>query len=144
MTLILFAELAGKTCSVVSPLLEDFYANFGGDPFTGDALHDSFMRSVFFRIEWPYGKLYAPMALRSVSTWPHYPKNPGMWWILSFLTGKCTTGRALLLDNIKGKTTTKVIKTMVVGHHELMLYSLKTILGGVNLVGLSLSVGNNY
>jgi len=42
------------------------------------------------------------------------------------------------LDNIKGKTTTKVNKNMVAGHHKLMLYSLKIILGGVNLVGLSL------
>jgi len=42
------------------------------------------------------------------------------------------------LNNFKVKTTTKVIKNMVAGHNKLMLYSLKTILGGVNLVGLSL------
>ena len=48
-----------------------------------------------FRMEWPCGKFYAAMALRAVSTWPHYPTSPGMWLILSFITGKCTTGRAL-------------------------------------------------
>jgi len=51
MTLILFPVFAGKTCSAVSPLPEDFYANFGGDPFTGDAPHGRSMRSVFFRME---------------------------------------------------------------------------------------------
>ena len=40
MTLILFTVFAGKTCSGVSLLPQDFYANFGGDPFTGDAPHD--------------------------------------------------------------------------------------------------------
>ena len=37
MTIVIFTVFAGKTCSAVSPLPEDFYANFGGDPFTGDA-----------------------------------------------------------------------------------------------------------
>ena len=46
MTIILFTVIAGKTCSAVSPLPEYFYANFGGDPFTGDARHASFMRKV--------------------------------------------------------------------------------------------------
>jgi hypothetical protein len=49
MALILFTVFAGKTCSAVSPLLEDFYANFGEDPFTGDAPHDIFMRQVLYR-----------------------------------------------------------------------------------------------
>jgi len=40
--------------------------------------------------------------------------------------------------DLEGKMTTKVIKNMVAGHHKLMLFSLKTVLGGVNLVGLSL------
>ena len=42
------------------------------------------------------------------------------------------------LNSLKVKTTTKVIKDMVAGHYKPMLYSLKTLLGGVNLVGLSL------
>ena len=67
-TIVIFTVFAGKTYSAVSPLPQDFYANFGGDPFTSDAPHNSFMRSVFFRIERLYGKLYAAMALRSVST----------------------------------------------------------------------------
>ena len=49
MTLILFTVFARKTCSAVSPLPEDFYAYFGGDPFTDDSPHDGFMRSVFSR-----------------------------------------------------------------------------------------------
>ena len=47
MTIIFFTVFAGKTCSAVSPLPEDFYSNFDGDPFKDDAPHDSFMRSVF-------------------------------------------------------------------------------------------------
>jgi len=42
------------------------------------------------------------------------------------------------LNNFRMKTTTKVVKNMLPGHEKLMLYSLKTLLGGVNLVGLSL------
>ena len=53
MTIILFTVFTGNTCSAVSPLPYDFYAKFGGDPFTSDAPHDSFMRSVFFRMERP-------------------------------------------------------------------------------------------
>ena len=41
-------------------------------------------------------------------------------------------------EDLKAKTTTKVVTNMLGGHHKLMLYSLKTLLGGVNLVGLSL------
>jgi len=51
MTLIIFTVFAGKTCSAVSPLPQDFYANFGGDPFTDYAPHDNFMRSVFTHLE---------------------------------------------------------------------------------------------
>jgi len=40
MTIILLTVFAGKTCSAVSPLPEDFYANFGGDPITDDSPHD--------------------------------------------------------------------------------------------------------
>jgi len=50
MTIILFTVFAGKICSAVSPLPQDFYANFGGDPFTDNPPHDRFMRSVFFRL----------------------------------------------------------------------------------------------
>ena len=46
MTIVIFTVFAGKTCSAVSPLPQDLYANFGGDPFTGDTPHDMFMRQV--------------------------------------------------------------------------------------------------
>ena len=49
MTIVIFTVFAGKTFSAVSPLPEDFYANFGGDPFTSDAPHDMFMRQVLHR-----------------------------------------------------------------------------------------------
>ena len=46
MTIVIFTVFAGKTCSVVNPLTQDFYASFGGDPFTSDAPHVLFMRQV--------------------------------------------------------------------------------------------------
>ena len=49
MALILFPVFAGNMCNAVSPLPQDFYANFGGDPFTGDTPHDMFMRQVLYR-----------------------------------------------------------------------------------------------
>jgi len=45
-----------------------FYAYFGGDPFTNDARHDSFMHSVLFRMGQPCDKFYAVMVLRAVCT----------------------------------------------------------------------------
>jgi len=68
MTIILFTVCAGNTSSAVSPLPEDFYDNFGGDPLTDDAPHESLIRSVFFCMEQPYGRFYAAMALRAVCT----------------------------------------------------------------------------
>ena len=49
MTLILSTVFAGKTCSAVSPLPEDFYANFGGDLIPDDSPHDEIMRQVLYR-----------------------------------------------------------------------------------------------
>ena len=46
MTFLIFKVFAVKTGSAVSPLPPDIYANFGGDSFTGDALHDMFMQQV--------------------------------------------------------------------------------------------------
>ena len=40
MTIFIFTVLAGKMCSALSSLPEDFYANFGGDPLTDDSRHD--------------------------------------------------------------------------------------------------------
>jgi len=63
MTIVIFKVFTGKMCSAVSLLPQDFYANFGVDPFTDDAPHDSFMLSVIFRLERPYGKFCAANAL---------------------------------------------------------------------------------
>jgi len=46
MTIVIFTVFAGKTCSVVNPQPKDFYASFGGDPFTSDTPHVMFMRQV--------------------------------------------------------------------------------------------------
>ena len=48
-TINLFTVIAGKTCSAVSPLPEDFSDNFGGDPITDDGPRDMFMRQVLYR-----------------------------------------------------------------------------------------------
>ena len=49
MTTNLFTVFAGKTCSAVSPLPEDFYVNFGGNPIKDDRPHDMIMRQVSYR-----------------------------------------------------------------------------------------------
>ena len=67
-TIVIFKDFAGKRCSAVSPLPQDFHAYIGGDPFTDDSPHDGFMRSVFSHMERSYGKFYAAMALCTVST----------------------------------------------------------------------------
>ena len=67
MIIVIFKLFAGKMCNVVSPLPQDFYANFGGDP----------------------------LLMTHRMTTSCWPKIPGMGWILSFITGKCTTGSGL-------------------------------------------------
>ena len=42
------------------------------------------------------------------------------------------------LNNFWMKTTTKVVKNTLPGHEKLKIYTTKSHLGGVNLVGLSL------
>ena len=54
MTIILFTVFAGKTCSAVSLLPHDFYANFSGDPFTGDAPHDTYVQAASFTPQWGF------------------------------------------------------------------------------------------
>ena len=49
MTIVIFKVFVRKTYSAVSPLLQDFYANFGGDPFTGDTLDYFFKQQVLHR-----------------------------------------------------------------------------------------------
>jgi hypothetical protein len=83
MTLILFTVFAGKSCSAVNLLPQDFYANFSGDPITGDAPHDMFMRQVLHHNGASCGTVHNRTAQRAL--------------ILSFITGKCTTGRVHVL-----------------------------------------------
>ena len=49
MPMILSTVFARKVCSAVSPLLEDFYANFGRAPLTDDSLYEWIMRQVIYR-----------------------------------------------------------------------------------------------
>ena len=65
MTIAIFTVFAGKTCSAVSPLPQDFYANFGGDPFTGDTPHDLFLRQVLHRNGASCGKVHDRTAQRA-------------------------------------------------------------------------------
>jgi len=62
MTIILFTVFAGKTCSAVT---EAFYANFGGDPFSGDSPHDTFMRQVAYPNGALCGTVHNHTAIRS-------------------------------------------------------------------------------
>ena len=129
MTIILFTVIAGKTCSAVqlSPLPEDFYANFGGDPFTGDAPHATFMRKVLHSNNASCGTVHNRTAQRAAVVIDlklhhrqmHYRQSP-------------------FLNIFTKRTTTKWVKNMLPGHEKLRVYTTKSHLGGVNLVGLSL------
>ena len=64
MTLILFTVFAGKTCSAVSLLPQDFYANFTGDPL-----------QVTHRMICSCGKFYTAIVLRAVLYITALPKE---------------------------------------------------------------------
>ena len=127
MTIILFTVIAGKTCSAVSPLPEDFYANFSGDPITDDRPHDTFMRQVTYRNGASCGAVMDCTSIRAPGVMNLKLPHKQMHYRLGSF-----------FKDLMGKTSTKVSTNMLAGHHKLMLYSFKTILGGVNLVGLYL------
>ena len=110
MTLILFTVFAGKTCSAGSPLPEDFHANFGGDPFTGDTPDDIFKRQVLHRNGASCGTVHnrtgqrAPdvINLKLHHKQMHYRRSP-------------------FLNVFTKKTTTKVVKNMLPGHEKLKI-----------------------
>ena len=110
MTLILFTVFAGKTCSAVSSLPEDFYTYFGGDPFTGDAPHDRFMRQVLHRNGASCGTVHNRTAQRARDVinlklhhkQMHYRRSP-------------------FLNVFTKKTKTKVVKNMLPGHEKLKI-----------------------
>ena len=127
MTLSLFPVFARKTCSAVSLIPEDFYANFGVDPFRGGAPHDMFMRQVLHRNGTSCGTIHARttqgaavvMNLKLNHRQMNYRQSP-------------------FLNVFPEKKTTKGVKNTLPGHKKLWIYSTKSHLGGVNLVGLSL------
>ena len=49
MPISLFTVFAGKKCSAVSPIPEDFYANVGGAPITDDSPYEWIMWQVIYR-----------------------------------------------------------------------------------------------
>jgi hypothetical protein len=127
MTLILFPVFARKTCSAVSLIPEDFYANFCVDPFRGGAPHDMFMRQVLHRSDTLCGTIHARttqtalvvMNLKLHHRQMHYRQSP-------------------CFNVFTKRTTTKGVKNMLPGHEKLRVYTTKSHLGGVNLAGLSL------
>ena len=110
MTIILFTVSTGNTCSAVSPLPEDFYANYGGDPITGDSPHERSMRQVIYRNGASCGTVLdrsaqrAPvvMNLKLPHKQMHYRQSP-------------------FLNDFKVKTTTKVVTDILPGHHQHMI-----------------------
>ena len=95
MTLILFTVFVGKTCSAVSPLPHDFYANFGGDPITDDSPHEWIMRQVTYRNGASCGTVHNRTAQRAPDMinlklhhkQMHYRQSP----FLNVFTKKTTT-----------------------------------------------------
>ena len=84
------------------------------------------------------GKFHTVMALPAILYLTALPKEPRYVINLKLPHKQMHNRQGSFFKELKGKTTTKVFKNMVAGHNKLMLYSLKTVLGGVNLVGLSL------
>ena len=127
MTIILFSVCTGNTCSAASPLVEEYFDNFGGDPFADDGPHDLFMRQVLFcngascgtvldrTAHWSPGVMNLKLHHRQM----HYRQSP-------------------FFNYFTMKTTAKGIEYMLPGHHKLKIYWTKSHSGGVNLVGLSL------
>ena len=127
MTLILFTVFAGKTCSAMSLLPQDFYANFSGDPFTGDAPHDMFMRQVLHCNGALCGTVHNRTAQRAAVVIDlklhhrqmHYRQSP-------------------FLNIFTKRRTTKGVKNMLPGHEKHKIFTTKSHLGEVKLMGLSL------
>ena len=111
MTLILFTVFAGKTCSAVSPLPLVFYANFGGDPFTDDTPHDSFMWSVFFHVLHRNGSSYG-LYMTALPEEPRYVMK------LKLPHRQMPYRQSSFFTDLKGKTTTKRIENMLPGHEK--------------------------
>ena len=123
----LFTVCTGKRCSAVSPLPQDFNANFGGDPITDDRPHDTFMRQVAYR----KGAFCGTVPDRTAQRAPVVMN-------LKLPHKQMHHRQGSFFKDLKGKTTTKVIKNILPGHHKLKICSTKQNLSGVNLVGLSL------
>ena len=110
MTLILFTVFAGKTCSAGSPLPEDFHANFGGYPFTGDTPDDIFKQQVLHR----NGALFG-----QYMTTP--PKEPRYVMNLKLPHRQMHYRQRPFFNNFSKKTTTNMNKNMLAGHQKLKI-----------------------
>ena len=94
------------------------YTYFGGDPFTGDAPHDRFMRQVLHHNGASCGTVHNRTAQRAPDVinlklhhkQMHYRRSP-------------------FLNVFIKKTTTKVVKNMLPGHEKLKICLIKSHLG---------------
>jgi len=123
MTIVIFTVIARNKCSAVSPLPEVFYANFGGDPFTGDAPHGMYVRGQVLHCNGSScgtGTVNnrttqrAPdvMTLKLHHKQMHYQQSP-------------------FLNVFTKKTTTKGVKNTLLGHEKLDLYNQITFRRGL-------------
>ena len=110
MTLILFTVFAGKTCSAGSPLPEDFHANFGGDPFTGDTPDDIFKRQVLHRNGASFGQCMTAL-----------PKEPRYVMNLKLPHRQMHYRQRPFLKDFTMKSTTKGVKNTLPGHEKLKI-----------------------
>ena len=118
MTISLFTVFAGKTCSAGSPLPEDFHANFGGDPFTGDTPDDIFKRQVLHRNGASFGQYMTAL-----------PKEPRYVMNLELPHRQMHYRQRPFLKDFTMKTTTKGVKNTLPGHEKLRIYTTKSHLG---------------
>jgi len=111
MTIILFTVFARKTCSAVSLLPQNFYANFGGDPFTHDRPHDSFMRWVLHRNDALCGPYMTAL-----------PEEPRYVMNLKLYHRQMHYRQGSFFRDLRGKTMTKRIENMLPGHEKRKIY----------------------
>jgi len=109
-TVILFTVCAGKKCSAVSLLPEDFYANFGRDLIPDDSPHDEIMRQVLYR----NGALCGTVPDRTAQRSPDVMN-------LKLDHKQMHNRHSSLFKEFKVKTTTKVIKNITAGHQKLRI-----------------------
>ena len=110
MTIILFTVFTRKTFSAVSPRPKNFYVNFGVDLITDDRPNVTFMRQVYYRNRASSGTVPDRSAQRTAGVinlkLPHK---------------KMHYRQGSFFNYLQGKTTAKMIKNILPGHHKLKI-----------------------